>query len=437
MLNVPTRPRYHLTCENWMNDPIPFFHAGRWHVFFQHNPHAPKWDTMHWGHAVSSNLRDWEILPIALYPDQPYDLSGGIWTGSVVEDGGQFYAFYTALADLETTRQMQAVAVSDDLVHWTKYDFNPILPNPPAGFGPCWRDPCVFFDEDGLWKMLVGSQRDSRGGALLLYESDNLLNWRYVGVSLLGEAEETGMDFECPDLFPLGEKWVLLTSRGAVHWQVGDWDGRRFYPQKRGVCDGPPYSSATHDASPYYAAKTAVDADGRRVMFAWLRETQEIEDRTWSGALALPRELRLLPDGSLGMEPAREIFGLRGDHLHAEATLVPAWERIPMPGWCGDECEFTLRTDGHSSFSLVLRADAKARGTEIRYDAAAGTLNGAPIPPGRLEFRGFVDRTIIEIFVNGRLCLTHRTYAPDHHDRAYIIAGPRSVRLEWLHSWRA
>jgi beta-fructofuranosidase len=437
MTTALTRPRYHLTCRNWMNDPIPFFHGGRWHVFFQHNPQAPLWDAMHWGHAASNNLRDWEMLPIALGPDAPYDQAGGVWTGSIVAHEGRFYAFYTAVSDLTGPRQTQALAVSDDLTHWTKSDRNPVLISPPMGFGPCWRDPCVFRDDDGVWKMLVGSQRDSRGGALLLYESDDLLSWRYVGVSLLGDVEETGMDFECPDLFPLGDKWVLLTSRGAVHWQIGDWDGRRFYPQRRGVCDGPPYSRATHDASPYYAAKTAVDGAGRRVMFAWLRETQAVDERDWSGAQALPRELKLLPDGGLGMEPAREVLGFREDHLHHDPTIVPAWERIPMPGWCGKVCEFTLRADGHSSFAIVLRADAKARGTEFRYDAAAGTFNGAPLPPGRVEIRGFVDHSIVEVFVNGRIAISQRSYAPESHDCAFVVAGPRAVRLEWLHSWRA
>ncbi|MGV3617747.1 MAG: glycoside hydrolase family 32 protein [Fimbriimonas sp.] len=431
-----TRPRYHLTTQNWMNDPIPFFHAGRWHVFYQHNPYAPKWDAMHWGHAVSDDLIHWEHLPIALAPDAPYDRVGGVWTGSIVEHAGVFYAFYTAVSDLEKTWQTQCVATSTDLTTWTKYEHNPLLVAAPTGFGPCWRDPCVFRDEDGVWKMLVGSQREGKGGALLLYESDDLLTWHHVGVSLLGEASETGADFECPDLFPLGDKWVLLTSRGAVHWQVGDWDGRRFYPQRRGVCDGPPYSAATHDASPFYAAKTAVAANGRRVMFGWLRETNGPEGRNWSGALALPRELRLLPDGSLGIEPARELLGLREDHKRGDRLVVPAWERVPMPGWCGDVCEFTVRTDGGSSFAIILRADGRAHGTEVRYDAAERTFNGAPVAGGRLEIRGFVDRSTIEVFVNGRICISLRTYAPESHDKAFVVAGPRPVQMEWLHSWR-
>ena len=37
---------------------------------------------MHWGHARSRNLLDWEELPIALYPDE----NGMIFSGSIVYD---------------------------------------------------------------------------------------------------------------------------------------------------------------------------------------------------------------------------------------------------------------------------------------------------------------------------------------------------------------
>ncbi|MGZ2802039.1 glycoside hydrolase family 32 protein, partial [Pseudomonas aeruginosa] len=65
-----------------MNDPIPFFHDGTFHVFFQHNPNAPVWGDMHWGHAISKDLLHWTEGPIALFPDQPYD-KDGVFTGSI------------------------------------------------------------------------------------------------------------------------------------------------------------------------------------------------------------------------------------------------------------------------------------------------------------------------------------------------------------------
>ncbi len=68
--------------KGWMNDPngLIYFN-GMYHAFFQHNPYAPKWDKMHWGHAVSDDLVTWKELPIALFPDEPYESTGGCFSG--------------------------------------------------------------------------------------------------------------------------------------------------------------------------------------------------------------------------------------------------------------------------------------------------------------------------------------------------------------------
>src|SRR5204862_7143970 len=88
---------------------------------------------------------------------------------------------------------------------------------------------------------------------------------------------------------------------------IGRYEDQHFLPEATGTVDD------TH----YYAAKTALDGQGRRILFGWIREARPREAYVaagWSGAIALPRVLTLLPDGSLGQTPAPELTALRRGH---------------------------------------------------------------------------------------------------------------------------
>ena len=78
------RPYFHFTPDSmWMNDPNGMvFYKDTYHLFYQYYPEATVWGPMHWGHAVSKDMVNWEHKPIALYPD---DL-GYIFSGSAVLD---------------------------------------------------------------------------------------------------------------------------------------------------------------------------------------------------------------------------------------------------------------------------------------------------------------------------------------------------------------
>ena len=82
---------------NWSNDPNGFiYYQGEYHLFYQHFPYAPRWGTMHWGHAVSRDLVHWEHLGVALFPTKDYDRNG-IFSGSALEIDGRMHLYYSAV----------------------------------------------------------------------------------------------------------------------------------------------------------------------------------------------------------------------------------------------------------------------------------------------------------------------------------------------------
>lgn len=283
---VPERLNYHFEpARGWMNDPNGLIYfKGQYHAFFQHNPHKPVWGPMHWGHAVSDDLLVWKELPIALYPDQPYENSGGCFSGSAVEKDGLLYLFYTSVS--HELGQTQSLAVSVDGVHFEKYADNPILRCPVADT-PDFRDPKVTEFPDG-YRMVCGSGSGGTG-RVLLFASQDLIHWEYQGV--LFESRDYGAVMECPDFFMLDGRYVLMFSKiGALEYAVqfisGDFDGSHFMPEQY---------SAPEAGPQFYAPQTFSDAGGRRVMIGWLYSWGKPLDAgaQYAGALSVPRVLSL------------------------------------------------------------------------------------------------------------------------------------------------
>ena len=90
------RLHYHFSPQAyWMNDPNGLvYYDGWYHVFYQHHPYSPDWGSMHWGHARTRDFINWEHLPIALAPSEPYD-ADGCFSGSAAAADGMLQLFFT------------------------------------------------------------------------------------------------------------------------------------------------------------------------------------------------------------------------------------------------------------------------------------------------------------------------------------------------------
>ncbi|MHC3036160.1 glycoside hydrolase family 32 protein, partial [Klebsiella pneumoniae] len=158
LVNPRWYPRYHLAPPaGWMNDPngLSWF-DGYYHAFYQHYPWQPVWGPMHWGHARSRDMVNWEHLPIALAPEGPED-KDGCFSGSAVVEGNKLALIYTGHkfdgeAKEENLYQVQCLATSTDGIHFERQG---MILDTPRGVHH-FRDPKVWQEGDN-WYMVVGA----------------------------------------------------------------------------------------------------------------------------------------------------------------------------------------------------------------------------------------------------------------------------------------
>ena len=145
-----------------------------YHLFFLYASralHDP--DARHYrasiGHAVSTDLVEWERVTDALVRSDPPAFDDlATWTGSVIRHpDGTWFLFYTGATLAPGRKNVQRIgyATSSDLTHWQKAAENPVLEADPRWYerldaGLWWdeafRDPFVFADPDGNgWHMLI------------------------------------------------------------------------------------------------------------------------------------------------------------------------------------------------------------------------------------------------------------------------------------------
>lgn len=418
----PHRPRYHFTPkEMWMNDPNGMvYYDGEYHLFYQHYPDSNVWGPMHWGHAVSRDLANWEHLPIALYPDS----LGMIFSGSAVVDwrntsglgkDGQppLVAIFTHHnPEMEKAGrqdfQYQSIAYSNDRGRsWTKYEGNPVLPNTEKIRD--FRDPKVFWHEGSQqWVMVFAAQNHVK-----LWGSPDLKNWMHLS-DFGREWGSHGGVWECPDLFPLqvdnaGEtKWVMLlsinpggpNSGSATQYFVGNFDGKTF------TLDSSFASQVSGEKAVWidygrdnYAGVTWSDipeSDGRRIFLGWMSNWEYatvVPTEAWRSAMTLPRQLILRSTAAglrLFSQPVREVESLRGNVFSMEDQTIGSELNLSEKlGFSPSQMEVILEAelpeDAETDFGIAL-SNSKGEEYRIGYDAAGNVFYSDRTKAGKAGF---------------------------------------------------
>lgn len=456
------RPDFHLSARTgWMNDPNGFsYYNGKYHMFYQYHPYESKWGPMHWGHAASEDLLHWEYLPAALAPDESYDRDGCFSGSAVTLPDGRQLLMYTGVEKKHQTNdiycdvQTQCIAVGDG-IDYEKYAGNPVLDekNLPEGCSRFdFRDPKLWQKKDGTYRCVVGSRPADGSGQILLFSSPDGFHWDFQKV-LIENKNRFGKMWECPDLFELDGKWILLTSPqdmlpkdfeyhngNGTLCLIGDFDEETDTFTEE-------YDQSVDYGIDFYAPQTILTPDGRRVMIGWMQnwDTCSIraQEEPWFGQMSLPRELSL-KNGRLCQKPIREVDEMRcGKVVHQNISFSGV---ITLEGVKGRriDMELIIRTGKvqetfrkfavrfaqneqyHTSLSFrpqesVLKIDRKFSGS--RRAIIHQRRSKVQCAGGELKLRIILDRFSAEVFVNdGEQVLTAAMYTDQNAEGISFFA---------------
>ncbi len=312
-MDYSAKLRYHYRPKSgWVNDPngLVYFN-GYYHVFYQHAPdfEVPWKQPMHWGHARTKDFLHWEELPVALYPDKTYD-NNGCWSGTAIVNDDTLYLFYASVhTPVGSAEKIQTVSVaySKDDVNFEKYNGNPVINGYPEDGGPDFRDPAVCCIDGTYYCVMASGNPEKRMARLLLYKSEDIFNWSYVGI--MSEWSECKYA-ECPSFVSMGDLSLLAASVCPLAKQhyftisFGNFVNNKFTPTQTAEIDKGPDR---------YAGQVFRDHKGRNILISWVpgwRYGGYVDHDV--GCMSIPMEIKYA-NGKILANPVEEVRHLFKD----------------------------------------------------------------------------------------------------------------------------
>ncbi|MCD4769834.1 MAG: glycoside hydrolase family 32 protein [Bacteroidales bacterium] len=449
MANDPHRPIYHfVNPEGRLNDPNGLcFWQGRWHMFYQAYP--PEFPRQHWGHAVSEDLIHWKDLPFAIYPDP----ERACFSGSTLVEDDRVIAMYHG------TKVGNMVAVSSDplLLNWEKVTGNAVIPETnPSGFPLPYRvfDPCIWKKDTIYYSLSGGTLPNGPGGqtvrANFLFRSLDLAHWEYMHefteddrLTLVGD------DGACPYFWPIGDRYILpfFSHMSGGQYLLGDYDKLR---DKFIVTSNGKFNFGAVRPAGVHAPSATPDGKGGVIIIFNMNSGKPTEG--WNQIMTMPRRLTLISKDELRIEPAGDIESLRYNHQHVDAMKLPANKEVVLENISGNAMEIIAKIDPKNAPMVeinVLRSPDKEEFTRIAFFKNRGFRTRIPREGGgtirvrnsvimiessyssilpdvlsrdpetapvllktdeMLNLRIFIDKSVVEVFVNGKQCVAMRVY---------------------------
>jgi beta-fructofuranosidase len=451
-----------------MNDPCGYcYYKGVYHLFYQFMPENGL--GLVWGHAVSVDNVNWIDLPAAVKPTIETCCCSG---GALVEDDRVIVVYSGNLHGDDLNNCIHVLVSYDDLLlNWERTSELPTVytlkengeKNEYNAF-----DPCLYKDGDTYCMLTAG------GGSLphthnlnnldlrrhYLFTSKDLVNWDYRHVFVEDDIFNVkGDDGACPYFLPVGDKHMLLhfSHRQGGKYIVGDYDSesKKFYAKNGGAFNAHGWYSGVHAPSAFAENGAVISIFNMNYGF----KTQGINQ-----IMSIPRVITVNDDYSINEAPIPQLECMRGEYVSGETTAKANEDTVLDVN--GDSLEMRVKISAaerkieHNFIpdNLIPAVEVRvlrspntkeyvairfyrnrsamdwnayqnhsmhwANGSEsvVEIDSSASSLSPdvAHHPTEHQSFflncdedidlRIFVDKSIVEVFANGKRCVSARCY---------------------------
>ena len=474
----PHRPIYHFVAPEGKTRPFDpnggIFWKGRYHLGYIYQSQKNGKSEHVWGHAVSTDLLHWSLYPDMLNV-KPGDIEKGIYSGGAfLSREGIPHIIYHGQG---SSTNLVAFSTDDDLRTWEKFDGNPVLktnttgnPRDPKGGKYTAWDPEGWYDKDaGYYYQISG------GNIAGLFKSKDMYKWEYLGdlIDRNNTMRYESEDLSCPDMFKIGNKDMLLfiSHNLGAQYYIGSFGNDKYAVEKHGRMNWP--------GGTFFAPEQLKDNNGRNIIWGWVleRKPKHLPDYGWSGIMSLPRVLTLAKNGELQINPAEELKTIRlSGNEEKNITVKPHAEKDFTIKGSSLEIQVEMKGGEKTPYGIKVFCSPDGREeTIIKYDpvkkelvvdfikssvkgpvkmpshlhsALEPTMGFAPtVTEQRAPFelqKGenlkldiFIDRSIIEVFANGRQCVTQVVY-PELEDSkgVKIFSGGETVTVKKAATWK-
>ncbi|MDH3651430.1 MAG: ThuA domain-containing protein, partial [Saprospiraceae bacterium] len=472
----PHRPSYHFVAPEGKAYPFDpngaIYWKGKYHVGFIYQSLKRGEREHFWGHAVSTDLLHWNLYPDMLDVKEG-DMEMGIFSGGAfLSKEGVPHIMYHGYG---ANSNLVAYSKDPDLRVWKKFEGNPVSKTP--GEGDPMHGKYRAWDPEGWYDAETDYYYQISGGEVAgFFRSRDMYEWEYLG-DLIDQNDRKRLDFEdlsCPDFFNIGGKQMLLfiSHNLGTQYYLGEFRDGKYSIERHERMNWP--------GGTFFAPEQMVDDQGRNLIWGWVleRKPEHLPDYGWSGVMSLPRVLSLANDGTVEINPPEEFRKLR-HHGTVERDISLAANTEKVLTIEGKALELIVEIPAASLNAAALKVFCSPDGSEetvIRYDSESSELvidfvrssassNGQTkmlpncMRPPKLEgflqdvseqraplklnsgeslhLDVFLDKSIIEVFANGRQCVTQVVY-PELADsrQVKLVAGNQPVKISKVKAWK-